>query len=100
MGTVQGAVCGLVQLGLPPWKVSFLCDFVTYGAGWLVPQCGKLKLESGVAERRGVVPVPELVGHGEGQWQASILADAAAVVQLAHSPHVGQAQGLTGLVHG
>lgn len=47
-----------------------------------------------------MVPVPKLVGHGEGQWQARVLIDATAVVQLAHASHMGQAQGLTGLVHG
>lgn len=46
------------------------------------------------------VPVPELVGHGEGQRQARIFVDAAAAGGLAHAPHMGQAQGLTGLVHG
>lgn len=46
------------------------------------------------------IPVPELVGHGEGQGQAGVLADAAAAVRLTHARHVGQAQGLTGTVHG
>lgn len=42
----------------------------------------------------------ELVGHGEGQRQPSVLADAAAVERLAHTRHMGQAQRPTGLVHG
>ena len=44
--------------------------------------------------------MPELVGHGEGQGQARVLVDVAAAVRLAHARHVGQAQGLAGLVHG
>lgn len=44
--------------------------------------------------------MPELVGHGEGQGQARVLVDVAAAVWLAHARHVGQAQGLAGLVHG
>lgn len=48
----------------------------------------------------GRVPVSELVGHGEGQRQARVLVDIAAAVRLAHARHVGQAEGLAGLVHG
>lgn len=46
------------------------------------------------------LPVPEFVGHGEGQGQACVLIDIAAAVWLAHARHMGQAQGLAGLVHG
>lgn len=48
----------------------------------------------------GMVPVPELVGYSEAQWQACVLVDAAAAVRQAYARHVGQAQGLTGPVHG
>lgn len=47
-----------------------------------------------------VVPVSQLVGHGEGEGQPRVLVDVAAPVGLAHSSHVGQPQGLTGPVHG
>lgn len=50
--------------------------------------------------RRRVVPVSELVGHGEGEGQPRVLVDVAAPVGLAHPGHVGQPQGLTGPVHG
>lgn len=50
--------------------------------------------------RAGMVPVPELVGHGEGQREASVLVDVAAAVWLAHACHMRQAQGFAGMVHG
>lgn len=46
-----------------------------------------------------MVPVSELMGHGEGQGQSRVLVDVAAPVGLAHPRHVGQAQGLAGSVH-
>lgn len=47
-----------------------------------------------------MVPVSELVGHGEGQRESRVLVDVAAPVGLAHPRHVGQPQGLAGSVHG
>jgi len=46
-----------------------------------------------------MVPVSELMGHGEGQGQPRVLIDVAAPVGLAHPRHVGQPQGLAGSVH-
>lgn len=40
------------------------------------------------------------MGHGEGQWQASVLIDTTAEVRMAHASHMRQAQGFTGVVHG
>lgn len=47
-----------------------------------------------------MVPVSELMGHGEGQRQPRVLVDVAAPMGLAHPRHVGQPQGLAGSVHG
>jgi hypothetical protein len=45
------------------------------------------------------LPVPKLMGHGEGQRQACVFIDVAAAVWLAHARHVRQAQGFAGVVH-
>jgi hypothetical protein len=50
--------------------------------------------------RTGKLPVPKLMGHGEGQRQACVFIDVAAAVWLAHARHVRQAQGFAGVVHG
>lgn len=46
-----------------------------------------------------MVPVSELMSHGEGQGQSRVLVDVAAPVGLAHPRHMGQTQGLAGSVH-
>lgn len=80
--------------GFLPW--DFVDQAWLTGAPRLGSEAGFLVWQWGAGE----VPVPKLVGHGEGQGQACVLVNAAAAMWLAHARHMRQAQGLAGLVHG
>lgn len=44
--------------------------------------------------------VSQLVGYSEGQWEASVLTNAATAMRLTHPRHMGQTQSLTRPVDG
>ena len=43
--------------------------------------------------------VAYLVGHRVGEYEARVLVDVTAAVRLAHTRHLGEAQGTTRLIH-